>query len=186
MSINGSLAKAASPYAEALFDSSHFMQIIEKTSQDLKFISDTISKSLILEKFLSNPLVVPKDKKKVLENLFNNQISPHVFNFLFILVERRRIILLNAIIESYLNLVYALELTTVAHIYSAVVLTEIQKKALEKKLQFMTNSKEIKLMVNIKPELIGGFVVKIGSKVIDMSLSGQLSQIASYLNIAPL
>nr|YP_007878276.1 ATP synthase delta chain [Calliarthron tuberculosum]AGA63887.1 ATP synthase delta chain [Calliarthron tuberculosum] len=186
MSTNGSLAKASLPYAEALFESSQLIQLVEKTSQDLKFINDTISKSLLLRNFLSNPLIIPDAKKKVLENLFTDQIGSHVFNFLFILVERRRISLLNSIIDTYLILVYQLELTTVVEIYSSLVLTEIQKKALEKKLQVMTNSKAVKLVLYIKPELIGGFVVKIGSKVIDMSISGQLSQIASYLNVARL
>ena len=46
----------------------------------------------------------------------------------------------------------------------------------------MTHAKSVKLIVDIKPELIGGFIVKIGSKVIDMSISGQLSQISSYLS----
>ena len=45
----------------------------------------------------------------------------------------------------------------------------------------MTNGKKVKLITKIDPDLIGGFIIKIGSKVIDTSLSGKLQQIAFYL-----
>lgn len=186
MSTNSLLAKVAIPYAEALFNSSKFLKSIKKNSDELKFIGHMIAQSYSLENFLANPLVVPKAKKKVIETLFTDQISVQVLNFLFILIERRRIVLLNSIIDTYLTLVYKLELTTVVDVYSAVILTEIQKKTLEEKLQIMTNSKEIRLVIYIRPALIGGFVIKIGSKFIDMSISGQLNQIASHLNVVSL
>lgn len=186
MSKSGSLVKASLPYAEALFESSKFIQLIEKTNQDLLLISETVSNSDSLKLFLSNPLVTSETKKKVLQQLFLDQVSSHVLNFLSILVDRRRISLLSSIIDCYLTLVYKLKLTTVANIYTAAVLTDLQQKSLEKKLQDMTNSKEIKLVIQVNPELIGGFVIQIGSKIIDMSIYGQLNQMTSYLNVASL
>ena len=61
-------------------------------------------------------------------------------------------------------------------------MTEVQKQALKDKLQLITNSKDVQLVLHVNTELIGGFVVKIGSKVIDMSILGQINQISSYLN----
>ena len=183
MSQNSFLVKAALPYAEALFESSQLMQSIEKTNQDLDLIVVTVSKSDFLKNFLTNPLVSPEIKKNVLHKLFLDQVSPQVLNFLSILADRRRINLLNSIINCYLTLVYKLKLTTIAYIDTAVMLTDVQQEALEKKIQDITNSKEVKLVIQINEELIGGFIIKIGSKIIDMSVSGQLKQITSYLNI---
>lgn len=183
MTTNSLLSKAAIPYAEALFESSKFCQSIEKTSSDLKFINHIISQTYNLKDFLSNPLVTQESKKKVIKKLFTNQVNVNVLNFLLILVERRRMILLSSIIDAYLALVYQLNLIIIVDLYSVVVLTEIQRKILEQKLQIITKCKEIKLNVHIKPELIGGFIIKIGSKIIDMSIYGQLNQIASYLNV---
>lgn len=45
----------------------------------------------------------------------------------------------------------------------------------------MTGANKVRLNVNIKAELIGGFTIQIGSKIIDTSLQGQLKQMASYL-----
>jgi len=184
MSSSSSIAKAALPYSEALFESSQSMKLIEKTSQDLDLISKTIKESSSLSKFLANPLVLIDAKKDVLNSLFTDQVSSHVLNFLSILIDRRRIALLSSIIDSYLNLVYELELVTLAEVYTAVPLSDIQTKALQNKLQLMTNSKDIRLIMHINTDLIGGFIVKIGSKVIDMSIYGQLNQISSYLNEA--
>lgn len=186
MSKSSSVDKAALPYAEALFESSQNMELIEKTSKDLDIILKTIESSNNLEDFLANPLIKIDAKKNVLNTLFVNQVSNHVLNFLSILVDRRRIVLLNSIITCYLNLVYQLQLVTLAEVYTAIPFSDIQKKSLQEKLQIMTNSKDIQLVININPELIGGFIVKIGSKIIDMSIYGQLNQISSYLNRASL
>ena len=179
---NGPLAKVALPYAEALFESSQRMQLIEKTQEDLNLILKALKRSDTLKNFLANPLILNEAKKNVLSDLFLDQVSAHVFNLLFLLVDRRRITLLDSIINCYLDLVYQLQLITVADVYTAAGLTEAQKETLQEKLQLMTNSKEIRLILHLDTELIGGFVVKVGSKVIDMSICGQLNQISSYLN----
>ena len=182
MSMKGTLAKAALPYAEALFESSQVMQMTEKTREDLSVILKTVEQSSILKSFLANPLIVSESKKNLLHDLFINKVNTHVLNFLSILVERRRIILLSSIVDCYLTLVYKLQLLTVVNVYTAIMLTDTQKEALKDKLQYMTNSKKIQLIEHIKPELIGGLIIKIGSKIIDMSIYGQLNQISSYLN----
>ena len=182
MSGNSSFAKVALPYAEALFESSRVMQTVEKTRDDLDLVLKTFEQSNSLQNFLANPLINVKAKKNVLNDLFIGQVSEYILNFLSILIDRRRIILFSSIVNCYLHLVYQIQLVTLAQIYTAVPLTEVQKQALKDKLQLMTNSKDVQLVLHVNTELIGGFVVKIGSKVIDMSILGQINQISSYLN----
>lgn len=182
MSSNGLLAKAAVPYAEALFELSQLMQLVEKTREDLNLIYITIEQSSDLKSFLTNPLVVANAKKNALSSLFIDQVGSHILNFLFILIERRRISLLSSIVNCYLNLVDQLDFVTSVKVYTAAPLDEKQKNSLQENLKTITKSKVVQLLIDIKPDLIGGFVVKIGSKVIDMSIYGQLNQISSYLN----
>ena len=182
MSSNCLFAKAAVPYAEALFELSQLMQLVEKTREDLNLIYITIEQSSDLKSFLNNPLVVANAKKNALSNLFIDQVSSHILNFLFILIERRRINLLNSIVNCYLNLVNQLDFVTSVTVYTAAPLDEKQKNSLRENLKTITKSKAVQLIIDIRPDLIGGFVVKIGSKVIDMSIYGQLNQISSYLS----
>jgi F-type H+-transporting ATPase subunit delta len=101
---------------------------------------------------------------------------------LFILIEKRRINLFKPIVDYYIDLVNKLNLVTLATVYTVVPLNDEQKEDLQNKLKSLTKSQLVQLVINIKPDLIGGFVVKIGSKIIDMSIYGQLNQISSYLN----
>ena len=74
---------------------------------------------------------------------------------------------------------YALKLLSASSPDSIPNMDEI---AIIEKIKLITNSDNVKLVINIDSNLIGGFIVKIGSKVIDASLSGKLNQIAFYLN----
>nr|YP_009295686.1 ATP synthase subunit delta [Mastocarpus papillatus]AOL58170.1 ATP synthase subunit delta [Mastocarpus papillatus] len=182
MSYQGLLAKVALPYAEALLESAKDLNLIEKTNQDLSLISDILLKSTDLKLFLENPLITTKAKKNVLNQLLLNQINSSVLKFLFVLVDRRRIPLLNVIIEKYLDLVYELDSVIIAKVLTAKTFTEEQQYNLIDKIKKITSSKQVKLDIQIDTSLIGGFTVKIGSKIIDTSLSGKLKQIAFYLS----
>lgn len=184
MSLNSSSIKIALPYAEALIDSSQNIHLVDETANNLSLILESVGKSERLKSFLANPLFPAQVKKNVLSELFVNQVSCHVINFLHVLVDRRRIALLDQIIRLYLDLADKLKLVLVAEVITAFPLNELQKEAVQSKLKHVTNSSKIRLTEQVNTDLIGGLIIKIGSKVIDMSIRGQLNQISSYLNRA--
>mmetsp|Transcript_16600 Transcript_16600/g.34044 ORF Transcript_16600/g.34044 Transcript_16600/m.34044 type:complete len:105 (+) Transcript_16600:660-974(+) len=100
-----------------------------------------------------------------------------------VLVDRGRINILGVILEKFLELAYKISSIVVADVDTAIPFTQEQQDLLIDKIKQMTGASEVKLKMSIKPELIGGFTIQIGSKIIDTSLQGQLKQIASYLDI---
>ena len=64
---------------------------------------------------------------------------------------------------------------------SSIALSSSPQEALISKLKKMTGIDQIKLDLNVNPNLIGGFVIQVGSKIIDTSLQGQLRELSSYL-----
>jgi len=50
----------------------------------------------------------------------------------------------------------------------------------------MTGAEQIRLEVNVNPNLIGGFIIQVGSKIIDTSIQGQLRELSSYLGASVL
>lgn len=66
-------------------------------------------------------------------------------------------------------------------VVTATTFTSAQQEALISKLKKMTGAEQIKLESEVNSDLIGGFIVQIGSKVIDTSIRGQLRQLSSYL-----
>nr|YP_009391231.1 ATP synthase CF1 subunit delta [Dipterocladia arabiensis]ARW59375.1 ATP synthase CF1 subunit delta [Dipterocladia arabiensis] len=174
--------KISVPYAEALLELAKNKNLLSEMEQDLNLISTTLSNSKDLQLFLVNPSISILVKKKILITLFKDQINNVLLNFLSVLVDRRRISLLSFIIDKYLELTYQLNSITIAELSTAVEFNEIQQKALIEKIKLITKSNNVKLVININPSLIAGFVVTIGSKVIDASLSGKLKQMSFYLN----
>nr|YP_009295333.1 ATP synthase subunit delta [Dasya binghamiae]AOH77345.1 ATP synthase subunit delta [Dasya binghamiae] len=174
--------KISVPYAEALLAITKNKNLLSETEQDLLFISITLSNSKDLQLFLANPLVSAMIKKKVLFELFNDKINKLILNFLSVLVDRRRIALLVLIINKYLDLTYQLKSITIAELSTAIEFNENQQNTIIEKIKIITKSDNVKLVTSIDSSLIGGFIVKIGSKVVDASLSGKLKQISFYLN----
>nr|YP_010951739.1 ATP synthase subunit delta [Laurencia elata]WMP12678.1 ATP synthase subunit delta [Laurencia elata] len=182
MSNKNLMSTVALPYAEALLDIAKNDSSLDDFTQNLSSISAILSESKELRELLFNPIVDSALKKEILKSLFVNQVNNSILNFLYILVDRRRISFLNVIIEKYLELNYRLESIVIAEISSAVDLNDSQVEALTKQIKLMTQSSKVRLIVDINPSLIGGFVIKIGSKIIDTSLSGKLNKISLYLN----
>lgn len=175
------LYKVANPYAEALLELSKVNNLIDQTSQDLSYVLKTISDSSELKFFLSNPLIDNNIKKKIIDQIFSDQLNDHIIKFLSVLIDRRRISLLEVIIDRYFDLVYQEDEIIVAEVSTVSTLTELQQSNLIDKIKLMTNCKNVKLITSIDSSLIGGFIIKIGSKIIDTSLSSKLKQIALYL-----
>jgi ATP synthase F1 delta subunit len=57
-----------------------------------------------------------------------------------------------------------------------------KKNTLIQKLKELTNAREIRLVVNVDPSLIGGFLIKTESKIIDFTVKNQLQQLAKHLD----
>nr|YP_010619654.1 ATP synthase CF1 subunit delta [Tayloriella tenebrosa]WAX03667.1 ATP synthase CF1 subunit delta [Tayloriella tenebrosa] len=174
--------KITTPYAEALIDHAQSLNLLAEATKDLSSISTVLSESKDLQALLQNPLINGFIKKEILKQLFENQINNFVMNFLLVLVDRRRVSILYSIIQKYLELIYVLESITIAELYCAIDITEIQQESLIQKIKFMTNSNQVKLVIRKDTDLIGGFVIKIGSKIIDASLAGKLKRMSLYLD----
>nr|NP_053853.1 ATP synthase CF1 delta subunit [Porphyra purpurea]P51243.1 RecName: Full=ATP synthase subunit delta, chloroplastic; AltName: Full=ATP synthase F(1) sector subunit delta; AltName: Full=F-type ATPase subunit delta [Porphyra purpurea]AAC08129.1 ATP synthase CF1 delta chain [Porphyra purpurea] len=184
MSSNNLVAKIAQPYASALLDLANEKKAIEQISQDMKLIKDILLQSGKLKYFLANPLKTIEAKKQVIAATFGDQISENTLSFLMVLVDRKRISMLDVIAGKYLELAYAMESLTIANISTSIALNSDQENLLIDKIKAMTSAKEVKLVISVDPELIGGFTIQIGSKVIDTSIRGQLKQMASHLDVA--
>ena len=99
-----------------------------------------------------------------------------------VLLDRSRIDLLESIAEKYLQMVYDFAEIKIAQVSSAIPLTPDQELDLISRLRNRTGAKEIKLVTNVDKSLLGGLKVQIGSNVIDLSLKGQLRELATQLD----
>ena len=102
-------------------------------------------------------------------------------NLLKLLADRQRISVLDSVLVRFLELYRGLRNITLAKVTSATELTEAQQEQLNQKVQAITGTDSVEFDLSVDPSLIGGFIVSMGSQVIDASLSGQVRRLGLAL-----
>ena len=182
MSINPLASKIATPYARALYDFSVEQNIMHQVTADFQNLEVFLIKTPELTKYLNNPIISLKQKKKILTSILKSQLNSETFKFLMVLVKRDRISLLSSVISRFLELVYQTASVKMIEVSTAFPFTTLQKLNLIKKLKELTNAREVRLVVTLDSSLIGGFLIKTNSKVIDFTIKNQLENLAKHLD----
>lgn len=182
MSGNPLTSKIAAPYARALFDFSVDKNIMHQITADFQNLEIFLEKTADLTEYLNNPLISQSAKREILTKTLQSQVNTETFKFLMVLVDRDRINLLESIIANYLELVYETASIKMIEVSTAFPFTNSQKNTLIQKLKELTNAREIRLIINVDSNLIGGFLIKTESKVIDFTVKNQLQKLAKHLD----
>ncbi|KAF5460058.1 hypothetical protein F2P56_019956 [Juglans regia] len=177
---------AASSYAVALADLAKSNNTLEKTCDDVEKIEKIFSEKQVYDFFI-NPTIDAEKKRQMLDEISSSSsLQPYTNNFLNILVDAKRIDLINEIVKEY-EIVYNKLTDTVMAVVSSVVQLESQHLTqIAKQVQKLTGAKNVRVKTMIDPTLVAGFTVRYGStgsKLIDLSVKKQLEEIATQLDL---
>ncbi len=181
--MKGSLfsSEIAEPYAQALMSLAQSQDITDDVGKDCRDILEILEKSADLRSFIISPVVKDEDKREVLNRLLGDDIHHYLRNFIMLLVDKRRIVFLEAICEQYLALLRKLTNTVLAEVTASTELSEGQRRDVIEKIKTLTGAESVEVKTDVDPELIGGVIIKVGSQVFDASLRGQLRRISISL-----
>ena len=182
MSTNPLTSKIAVPYARALFEFSVEKNIMHQITADFKNLTTFLDDTSELIDYLNNPIVKKKAKAELLTQTLKSQLNAETFKFLMVLVKRNRINILPSVMSAYLELVYETASIRMIDVVTACDFTNSQKTSLIDKLKELTNAREIQLVISVDPSLIGGFLIKTDSKILDFTVKNQLQQLAKHLD----
>ncbi len=182
MSGNPLASKIATPYARALFDFSVEKNIMHQITADFQNLEIFLNETPELTEYLNNPIVSEDAKCQILTKTLKSQVNAETFKFLMVLVKRDRINLLKSVIANYLELVYEAASIKMIEVSTAYPFANLQKNTLIQKLKDLTNAREIRLVITVDSSLIGGFLIKTESKVIDFTIKNQLQKLAKHLD----
>jgi F-type H+-transporting ATPase subunit delta len=148
---------------------------------ELQSFADLLRSSVELHNALATPAVPASRKRAVVNRLGDDmKLSKVTRNFLFVLIDKRRINILPEIAESF-DLVVDERLGFArAHVTSAKELTGEQRTAVTAELEKLTG-KRLRTLFVADESLIGGLVARIGSTVYDGSVRGQLHMLEHRL-----
>jgi len=169
------------PYAEAFLQVASSRNEVDEIIDQAKKVLAIWKECPELSDAMSSPVLESDAKKAALQKIFAKDISPSFLNLLKLLADRQRIGLLDSVLERLLELYREQRNIALATVTSASALDEQQQSDLLKKVQTIAGTKNLELNLEIDPSLIGGFVVSVGSKVIDASLAGQVRRLGLSL-----
>ena len=125
--------------------------------------------------------VIPGDvKQRILGELFEGRVQDITLNFLYLLASRKRVRLLAEILESCREILDEWDGIVNADVASAVALSSDQEGDLKSGLESYTGL-SVRMKTTVNPDLIGGFVVRVGDQVFDSSLATQLQRVRQSL-----
>ncbi|GAB4828554.1 hypothetical protein Ancab_018214 [Ancistrocladus abbreviatus] len=177
---------AASSYATAVAEVAKSNGTLESTSSDMEKINEMFSDPQVYN-FFANPILGTEKKRVVLDEIVkSSSLQPHTANFLNILVDMKRLELINDIVKEF-EVVYNKMTDTEMALVTSVVKLESQHLAqIARGVQRLTGAKNVRIKTQIDPSLVAGFTIrygKSGSKLIDMSVKKQLEEIAAQLDL---
>ena len=170
----------ARKYGVAIFEIAKEENKLEEYGTELQELSHELFSHADLKGFLTNPQVQPQAKKELLVKLLQGEISEMMLKFLLLLIDKRRIVLLEAINECYQGLSNKEQGIIVADVTNAFDLKEELQARLRSKLELVTG-KKVQLRLHEDKSIIGGLVVKIGDCRIDGSVIGRLQALKAEL-----
>jgi F-type H+-transporting ATPase subunit delta len=164
----------AGRYANALFELAQEQKAVDAVSADLASLRRAMETSADLTRLVRSPVFSAADHaralKAILDKMGANELTT---KFVLLLAEKRRLFVLLQIMSAYEHLVAKSRGETEAEVTAARPLSDGEiaelKAALKSKL-----GKEPRLHTKIDPSLLGGLVVKVGSRMIDSSLRTKL------------
>jgi len=165
-------------YAQAVFEIALEEGDLERWQSDLeKIVSMMGDKELAV--FLENPKISFAGKSKLLSGQMK-EMSPLLLNLVMLLVSKGRLGIIDEIAQEYRILWNRHRGIELAEVTTAVPLAAEDEQKLARQLGSIVNRKvEIKAEVN--PEIIGGFIARIGDQILDGSTRGRLAALKKKL-----
>lgn len=168
---------AAGRYATALFQLSQEEGAIDKVAGDLATFESMLQASSDLNRLVRSPVFSAEEQERALSGVLDKAgLSPLTSNFLKLLARNRRLFVVGDVIKGFRGLLARHRNETAAEVTSAQPLTAEQLAMLKDTLR-SSLGRDVQLTTKVDPAILGGLVVKVGSRMIDSSLKTKLNNL---------
>ncbi len=171
------LSEIAGRYAHALYELAEEGRELDAVAGDLRALKGMIESSQDLRRLTRSPLISRRDQAKAMAALLAQAgLGGTVRHFVGVTAQNRRLFLLPAMIDAFLATLAARRGEVTAEVASAAPLAAAQVDALKAQLAKVVG-KSVNLLLKVEPALLGGLVVKVGSRMVDSSLKSKLQRL---------
>ena len=174
----------AKRWAKALMELAQEDENISKEEilDDIKEIAKSIDSSEELKNVINNPSVSTEEKQIVMCKLFENNVMPIVYNFLFVLNLRKRLSIISDIAVEFEKELEQLKNIVRVDVTSAIEISEEKKDVIKSKISEKLN-KDVLVNWNTDSEIIAGLVFNINDTIVDNSIKHKLDDLAKKIMV---
>lgn len=166
--------RAASRYVKSLLDLAIEQNVLENVHSDMQLFSKVYQENNSFALMLRSP-VIPHDKKRdILSKLFKGKVNNLTMSFFDIITRKNREPLLASIAREFHNAYNDYKGIGKATVTSAVPLDEKLRSEFESLVKKYSNKNQVELVERVDPEMIGGFVLKVGDRQVDTSIRSNI------------
>lgn len=169
--------RLAARYAKSILDLSIEKGQVENVYKDMLLLQDTCKSSREFVSLLRSPVIKPDKKGKILDAVLGGKISPLTSAFIKLLLNKERESHLPEISTAYIDQYKTYKHIQVVKLTTAVPVGEDVKQAILQRIKTGPNGHTIELDTAVREELIGGFILEIGDRMVDSSVSHELNNI---------
>jgi F-type H+-transporting ATPase subunit delta len=167
----------AGRYASALIDLAEERKELDQVAEELSALKGTIAGSEDLRRFIQSPLYGRDEQSKVMSAILDKAGAGELARrFVMVVAHNRRLFALARMIDAFLSELARRRGEVTAQVVAAHDLSDTQKDALLAALRQAIGAK-VQMDLRIDQGLIGGLVVKVGSRMIDTSLRSKLERL---------
>lgn len=168
--------RIASRYAKSLLELAEEKKCLDKVVKDMQMFSDLCTTNHDLVLVLKNPIVSNYKKLSILKEIFKGKVNDLTMSVFEILAKKNREMYLPEVAVAFKAQYHEFKRIVESTITTVHPLSDAIRKEVNSIVKKITNS-DVVLTEKTNPDLIGGFVLKIGDKQIDDSVSGKLKEL---------
>jgi len=174
-------AGIAERYATAIFEIAQENKNLDGLEASLNDLAAALGDSADLRTLISSPLISRGDQGAAISAIAKKmKLAPVMQKSLALMAEKRRLFVLPQLIDALRALLMDERNEVIADVVSAKALTEAQTSKLAKTLSARVG-KTVTINAAVDESLIGGLVVKVGSKMIDTSIRSKLNSLQNSM-----
>ena len=166
----------ATRYAKSLIDLAKEQNSLEAIREDMGLFAKTLRASAELQAVLRNPIISHDKKKKILDAIFTGKVNKATIAFFHIMINKSRGELLFPTSLEFVNQYDVIKNIIRATVVSAVPLSAENRMQIIAEVNHIAKG-DVQLIEKVDPALIGGFILTVGDRQIDASVSGSLMRL---------
>lgn len=169
-------------YAGALYDLAVEAEATDSVLSDLSSLGQLINNNHEIAQLIASPVYARKEQASAMAAILK-KAGFHMLTvkFVGVIAQNRRLFALPQMIQAYIDETARRNGLISAEIISAIALDEERTKSVESIVAELAGSKNISLEMRVDPSLIGGLIVRIGSRLIDASLKTKLNRLEAAM-----